>query len=282
MSVASFIPEIWNASLLLEFRQQALAASVSNREYEGNAAVGNTVVINSAIDVDIKDYATGVGGNPRTTEPDAVAADDQKLLIDQEKNFDFLVDDIDRRQAAGSMDAYTQSAGLGLAEDSDKFLLALAEAGAHADNQLDGGGDAPANGNEAFDILADLRKALNKKSVPNARRVAFINAEFARHLYGADAKHADASVIGDTSGIRNAALGQILGFNLIESENLPETDDPQVVAWYVPAVAYVSQIQDTEGMRAQASFADRLRGLHVYGGRVIRPVGVATWNVGTA
>ena len=282
MSVASFIPEIWNASLLLEFREQALAASVTNRDYEGDARVGNTVVINTAADVAIKDYAAGAGGNPRTTEPDPVAADDQKLLIDQEKNFDFLVDDIDRRQAAGSMDAYTQSAGLGLAEDADRFLLTLAEAGAHADNQLDGSGDAPTTGDDAFDILADLRKALNKKSVPRGNRVAFINAEFARHLYSADAKLTSVDVSGDSAGLREATLGRLLGFRIIESENLPETDDPQVVAWYQPTVAFVSQITDTEAMRAEASFSDRLRGLHVYGGRVIRPVGVATWNVGTS
>ena len=278
MSVASFIPEIWNASLLLEFREQALAASVTNRGYEGDARIGNTVVINTATDVVIKDYAD----NNRTTSPDDVASDDQRLLIDQEKNFDFLVDDIDRRQAAGSMDAYTQSAGLGLAEDADRFILSTAEAGAAVANQLDGGGSAPADAEAAFDVLADLRKALNKAKAPRAQRVAFVNAEFARLLYAADAKLTKADESGTPAGLREATLGGILGFTVIESENLPEVDDPQVVAFYSPSVAYVSQIMDTEAMRAEASFSDRLRGLHVYGGRVIRPTGVATWNVGSA
>ena len=280
MSVASFIPEIWNSSLLLEFREQATAAALVNRQYEGDAQVGNTVVINTAANVDIKDYATGEGGNPRTTSPDDLVADDQKLLIDQEKNFDFLVDDIDRRQAAGTMDAYTTSAGEGLAEDADRAILATAEAG--ATTTLDGSGDAPANGDEAFDVLRDLRKALNKLHVPLGQRVAFVNAEFASLLVGADSKLTAVDVSGDNGGLREGTLGRLLGFRIVESENLPETDDPQVVAFYQPAVAFVSQIMDTEAMRAESSFSDRLRGLHVYGSRVIRPAGVATWNVGTA
>lgn len=279
MSVATFIPEIWNAELLLEFREQASAASVVNRSYEGNAAVGNTVTINSAVDVAIKDYAAA----SRTTTPDAVVANDQSLLIDQEKNFDFLVDDIDRRQAAGSLDAYTVSAGLGLAEDADQFILTVAETGALAANQLDGAGNAPADAADAWDIFRDLRKALNKASVPRSQRVAFVNAEFAALLFGAEGKLTAADTSGDTRGLREAAIGRILGFDVYESENLPEVDAPQVVSFYSPAVAFVSQItDDTEAMRDVDSFSDRLRGLHVYGGRVIRPAGVATWNVGVA
>ena len=276
MSVATFIPEIWNAALWLEFREEAVAATVSNRTYEGNAAVGNTVVINQAIDVNIKDYAY----NDRTTSPDAVTTDDQKLLIDQEKNFDFLVDDIDRRQAAGSMDAFTQSAGLGLAEDADKFILSTAEAGALAANQL--GGTEPSDGDGAFDVFRDLRKALNKEKVPRGQRVAFVNAEFGSLLVSASSKLTSADTSGDTRGLRDAFIGRILGFDVYESENLPEVDEMQVVSFYQPAVAFVSQITDqTEALRDIDSFSDRLRGLHVYGARVIRPNGVATYNPGS-
>ena len=276
MAFADFIPEIWNSQLLLDFREQAAAAALVNRGYEGDARVGNTVHITTAVDVEIKDYAA----NNRQTSPDAVDADGQALLIDQEKNFDFLIDDIDRAQAAGSMDAYTQSAGLGLAEDADQFLLNLAHTG--AETSLDGSGSAPESGDDAFDVIRDLRKALNKLHVPRGQRVAFVNAEFAALLVGADSKLTSVDTSGDSGGLREGTLGGLLGFRIVESENLPETDEPQVVAFYQPAVAFVSQVNDTEAMRDTDSFSDRLRGLHVYGGRVIRPTAVATWDVGTA
>lgn len=277
MAFSDFIPEIWNAQLLLDFRERATAAAVANRTYEGNARVGNTVKITTAVDVSIKDYATGVDG-ARTTSPDSVDASQQDLSIDQEKNFDFLIDDIDRRQAAGSLEVYTQSAGTGLAEDADQFLLELAHDG--ATTALDGEGSGPSSADDAFDILSDLRKAMNKLTVPRSDRIAFVNAEFARHLYGADSKFTEANTSGSTAGLREATLGRVLGFDIVETENLPETDDEQVVALWTPTLAFVSQVNDTEAMRDVDSFSDRLRGLHVYGGKVIRADAVATWNVG--
>lgn len=287
MAITNFIPEIWNAQMLLDFREAATAAAIANREYEGDARVGNTVNITSAVDVSIFDYSIGEAnggttGSPkaRTTAAQAVSDAGQSLLIDQEKNFDFYVDDIDRRQAAGSMDAYTQSAGLGLAEDADKFLLNVAHSGALEENKLDGAGVAPADADDAWDILRDLRKALNKQSVPLGNRVAFVNAEFAAILLGAESKITSVDTSGDGRGLREGTLGRILGFRIIETENLPEVDAPQVVALYAPTLAFVSQITETEALRAQDKFADRLRGLHVYGGKVIRPKAVATWDVG--
>src|SRR5574337_1930286 len=122
MAFTSFIPQVWNAQMLLDFREAAIAANLVNREYEGNATAGNTVKVNTAAAIAVKDYKA----NGRTTSADAIASTSIDLLIDQEKNFDFKVDDIDRAQAAGSLEVYTQSAGQGMAEDADKFLLAKA------------------------------------------------------------------------------------------------------------------------------------------------------------
>lgn len=289
MAISNFIPEIWNARMLLDFREAATAAAVANREYEGDARVGNKVNITSAVDVSVFDYSIGeanggtdISPKARTTAAQAVSDSGLELLIDQEKNFDFYVDDIDRRQAAGSMDAYTQSAGLGLAEDADRFLLALAHDNALGANKLTGEGSEPSDADDAWDIIRDLRKALNKNSVPLANRVAFVNAEFASLLVGAESKLTAVDTSGDSAGLREGTLGRILGFRIIETENLPVVDEPQVVALYAPTLAFVSQITETEALRAQDKFADRLRGLHVYGAKVIRPKAVATWNVGDA
>src|SRR5690606_4045523 len=135
--------------MLLNFREQAVAANLVNREYEGDATRGNTVKITGAVDVEIKDYkAAG-----RTTSADAVSDTGQDLLIDQEKVFDFYIDDIDRAQAAGSMDAYTRSAAAGLAEDADQFILATAVSEADPGNILDP--TAITTGDEAHDVRSD-------------------------------------------------------------------------------------------------------------------------------
>lgn len=272
MAIENFIPEIWNARMLRDFRERAVAANLVNREYEGNATSGNTVHITTAVEVKVKDYKDA----DRTTAADPVSDTGQDLLIDQEKSFDFYIDDIDRRQAAGTMGAYTASAADGLAEDADKFILSTAATQADPGNILDEA--TISDGDAAFDVLADLAMALNLANVPKANRVVIINARFERLLLGADAKLTSADVSGTPAGLREATIGRLLGFQIVSTENLPETSAPQALAFYRPAVAYVSQIEKTEAMRAQDKFADRLRGLHVYGGKVIRPKGVALFT----
>jgi len=273
MAVTSFIPEIWNAQLLTDFREQAIAAALTNREYEGNASAGNVVKINSATAVAVADYkAAG-----RTTSASAVSTTSQDLLIDQEKSFDFYVDDIDKAQAAGSMDAFTRSAGEGLAEDADKFILSTAIAA--AGSVIPSANLTPVT---AFNVLRDMRKALNKAKVPAGQRVVILNAEFEALLLEADAKLTSVDQSGSPAGLREASLGRLLGFDIYTSENLPTVDAPQALAFYRPSVAYVSQVEKTEALRAQDKFADRLRGLHVYGAKVIRPQGVAVFTDSTA
>lgn len=287
MSVASFIPQIWNADMLLQFREATVATGLVNREYEGDATKGNTVKVTSAAAVSVFDYSIGEGNGgtsgtplPRTTAAEAVSSTTVDLLIDQEKNFDFKVDDIDRAQAAGSMSVYTVSAGQGLAEDADKFILASAVTSAGTSITGDGAATPVAltTPDEFLNVLRDLRKALNKAHVPQGNRVAVVNAEFEAVLLDASSKLTQVDKSGSAAGLRNAYLGNLLGFEIYTSENLPEVNKPQVAAWYRPALAFVSQIEETEAMRAQDSFADRLRGLHVYGGKAIRPTGIAAWT----
>lgn len=271
MTIANFIPKIWNAQMLRDFNAQAVAAALVNREYEGNATKGNTVHITTAVDVAVKDYkAAG-----RTTAADAVDSNGQDLLIDQEKSFDFFIDDIDRAQAAGSLDAYTASAAEGLVQDADKFILSTAVTGAAS---VTNATTALAGGDAAWNVLRDLRKALNKAHVPQSNRVVLINAEFEAVLLEAASKITNVDTSGSPQGLRDATIGRILGAQVVSTENLPTTAKPQAVALYRPSVAFVSQISETEALRGQDKFSDRLRGLHVYGGKVIRPAGVAVWT----
>jgi len=272
MAITSFIPEVWHAALLEQFSETAVAASLVSREFEGTAARGNVVKVNTAQSVTISDYADA----GRQTSPQVVTTVSQDLLIDQERAWDFLVDDIDRAQAAGSLEAFTRSAATGLAEDADQFILATAVAGADSGNVLPE--TSLSTGDAAFNVIRDLRKALNKAHVPQADRALIINAEFESLLLGADAKFTSVDTSGSPEGLRNAALGRILGAPCYVTENMPVTDRPQALMMYRPSVAYVSQLDRMEALRDQNSFSDRLRGLHVYGAKVVRPTGLAVFT----
>lgn len=281
MALTNFIPIVWSSQMLLDFRETAIAANLVNRQYEGEARSGNTVRVNTAGAISIKDYKAGLIYDtetvpaliPRTTKPDAISSTKADLLIDQEKSFDFLIDDIDRAQAAGSLGEYTQSAAEGLAEDADKFILAaLSTTNTHMTAAAVTTGDA------AFDKIGDLRKALNKAKVPQGNRVVVINAEYEALLLKAASKLTAVDTSGSPAGLRDAALGRLLGFDVYVSENLPNVSKPQAIAWYKPSFSYVSQIEKTEAMRHDDSFSDRLRGLHVYGAKAFRPTGIVAFT----
>ncbi|GAA1513772.1 hypothetical protein KTJ89_11300 [Brevibacterium sediminis] len=270
MAITNFIPEIWSAKMLTEFRHTAVWAGLTNREYEGDLRSGNKLHITSPVPIAIKDYKAA----NRTTSADAISDTGIELDVDQEKNFDFYVDDIDRAQAAGNLNEYTKSAADGLVEDADKFLAALAVTNGTAVTP-----GAPAtDAKTAWNVLRDLVKALNKAAVPKENRVFVANAEFEALLFEHDSKMTNADQSGTTEGLRNASLGKILRLDGYGSENLPETDAPQVVAMHRSSLAFVSQIQKTEAMRAENKFADRLRGLHVYGAKVVRPKAIAVYT----
>ena len=271
MAITHAIPALWSAKILTEFQEATVFAGLANREYEGEAKGGNTVHITGIEPIQVKDYkAAG-----RTTTADAVTDTGVDLLIDQEKSFDFYVDDIDAAQAKPAlMSAYTKSAADGLAEDTDKFLSALLIAQGTAVTGLTAVTDAAT----AWNAIATLKKAMRKAKVPASQRVLVMNAEFASFLDDNDSKLMKANEFASTAGLRDASYGKLLTFDTYDSENLPETSKPQIVGWHRSALAYASQIEKTEAMRAQNKFADRLRGLHVYGGKVIRPNAVFHWT----
>jgi hypothetical protein len=250
-----------------------------NREYEGLATKGNTVHITGVVMPTVHDYkAAG-----RQTTPDAISDTGIDLLIDQEKSTDFLVDDVDRAQAAGSLTPFTDAAAYAMVADTDLFIANLLVAGGtplstSVTDTWAPGGIGTLTADDAFNLIKDARKQLNKANVPPDNRVVVVNAEFEGLLLGAASKLTTFYQSNDTDGLRNATLGQLLAFRVVVSNHLPALHEPQFVAFNMRGAAFVSQIDQVEAMRDVDSFSDRVRALHVYGGKIIRPTGVVVYN----
>lgn len=272
MAFNHFIPEVWSASILEQFHAQTTLVGLANRaDYEGEAKAGNKIHVPGIVDVQIKDYAAA----GRTTTPDELADTGIDILIDQEKSFDFLVDDIDRAQAKYSFGLYTESAVRGLVEDAETFLanLLVTTGTALADTT------APTDWASGSNKVSALRRALSAAKVPMIGRYLMVNSAFEEFLLGNDSKLTAADTSGDNKGLREATIGRLSGFNVFTS---PFLDDevPTAVGFHAPSLAFVPQIDKIEAMRAEKKFADRIRGLHVYGGKVLRPTAVQVFKAG--
>jgi len=269
MAITNFIPELWEGSTLMRWENEKVFPALLDRHYEGIATRGNTVHITGVTTPTVTDYkAAG-----RVTSEEAISDTTVELDIDQEKSFDFFVDDIDAVQAAGSLSDYTNAAGDALVEDADQFI---------ADLLVDNGNvlaySAITDGDDAFDVLALAHKQLNINKAPTSGRVAVVNPAFEYYLLTAGSKLTGANTSGDNNGLRNATVGNLLNFRVVRSNNLPESTSPQAVFFHPSAAAYVSQIDSVEALRSNTRFADRIRGLHVYGGKVVRATGVLVYN----
>ena len=271
MAVTNFIPEIWSAFVLERYVAVNVLPNLFDRKYEGEARKGNTVKIPGVVAPSVKDYKA----EGRTTSADDITDTGVEILIDQEKSFDFYVDDIDAAQANHDLlPLYTDAAGDSLAADADEFLGALLfDEGTAVD------GVSVTDEKSAYNLFLDARKAMSKADVPDdGLRVAVVNAELESLLLGHDSKLTSFDTSGDTAGLRNATVGQLLGFRVVRSNHLPENDSPAGVFFHQRAAAFVSQISEIEALRAENKFADRVRGLHVYGGKVVKPEGVYVYG----
>lgn len=278
MAVTSFIPEVWAATVYENWRENGVIGNVVSREYQGDARMGNVVHITEFAPPTIKDYAAGESGEPRTIDPEDLSDESQALLINQEKAFSFYVDDIDERQAAGSLDPVMRDAGMGLVEDTESYLANMLTT--QGTPFTYGDGTTPiTTGADAFNLVKEMRTRLSSAAVkaPGTERTLLVNPEFAGLLLGADSKLVEVDTSGSEQGLRNATLGRLLGFDVVEC-SLLNPGVETAIALHRSAAAFVQQIDKVEAIRAPRKFADIFRGLGVYGAKVLRAPGVLVWQ----
>lgn len=274
MAIDNFIPEYWSSKILVALRDKLTYAqpNVINRNYEGEIRqAGDTVHITNFVDPATRAYTRN---NPISYDilTDATRA----LVIDQERYFAFSVDDVDRRQALGGfVEEATTGASYNLAADADEYVGGLMLAGVDAGNQL--GAETVTDGDGAYDLLVELRTLLTRSNTPGQGRFAIVPPEFYALLLKSDLfVRADAS--GTTEGLRNGFVGRAAGFDIIESNVVPEDSGGAfgVIAGHSIATTYAEQIVKTEALRLETTFGDGIRGLHVYGAKVVRPTNLAS------
>lgn len=276
MSINNFIPEVWAATLLSSLKKTLIYAApgVVNRDYEGQIAnQGDTVRIVSISRPTVSTYTKG----STVINPEQLTDAQRALIIDQSKMFAFEIDDIDMRQAVSGgalMTEAAQEAGYALADIADQLVAGL-YTGVDAANAL--GTRAITTGDLAYAALVDLRTKLTNANVPTQGRFVIVPPWFYSLLL-LNNLFIRANEAGTDQGLRNGYVGRAAGFDVLESNNAPLVtgDDYAVMAGYPGAISFAEQIAKTEAYRPQDSFGDALKGLHLYGAKLLRPSGIAT------
>lgn len=275
MTINRFKPEIWSASLLVALRQNLIYSAFINRDYEGEIAeAGDTVRITSIGRPTIGNYTT----NTSIGAPEQVNDSQRTLVVDQAKFFNFAVDDVDARQAKGNVIPQSMDeAAFAVANIVDLYfgsfytsIQTANQVGAVAVNSA-------TTPTDAYDkVLVPLKIKLDKANVgPGGRSVA-ISPE----LHGCllrDNRFIKVNESGTSEGLRNGVVGRAAGFDILLSNQTPTTgSDSVVIAGNNRAITFAEQISKVEAYRPQDRFADAIKGLVVYGAKVVRPDSLAS------
>lgn len=276
MAITNFVPEVWAAELLTSLKRAHVYAQpgVANRDYEGDIAnYGDTVRIVSISRPTVSTYTPG----STTITPEQLTDAQRALLIDQAKYFAFEVDDVDMRQARNGgalMSAAAAEAAYALRDVADQYVAGLYTGVASA-NAL--GTVSVTTAALAYTQLRRLKVKLDEANVPQEGRYAVVPAWY-HGLLLEDDRFVRVDASGTGEGLRNGQVGRALGFDILMSNNAPLVtgDDFAVMAGHPSAITYAEQIVKTEAYRPDDSFSDAIKGLHLYGSKLVRPDAIAT------
>jgi hypothetical protein len=160
------------------------------------------------------------------------------------------------------------SAAVRLGIDGDPTHIAkagvLAETGADGSNEMG-----------VTDYIVNCGTVLDEQNLPESGRFIVIPAWVAGMIKKSDLK--EASLSGDgTSILRNGRLGMIDRFTVYLSNILVPptgyTSAYPVIFGTKAALSFASQYVNLETLRSERSFSNLLRGLQVFGWKIVNPV----------
>ncbi len=280
MTLDNFIGEVWSARLLANLNKALVygQTGIVNKEYEGEIkGVGSSVHIPAIAPVTAKPYVKNVA----IATPDTLSDASTTLVIDQANYTNFEVDDVDKAQSKPAvMDAAMSEAAYALGDVADQYIVGEMVDAVDVDNQI--GSDADpivpntTAGTTVYDYLVDLSVALNEANCPKFGRWVVVPPWITGKL-AKDERFSNISASGSPEALRNGFVSRVAGFDVLESNNVPNTNDAlyKIVAGYSGAVTYAEQISSVEAYRPEDAFSDAVKALHLFGSKVVRPSALA-------
>jgi len=281
MALNNFIPAVWSQTLLENLRNDLVYGQpgVINRDYEGDiAGAGSSVKIHNIGAVTVSDYTK----NTDLSNPETLTDAETILSIDQARSFNMQIDDVDQAQQVPKvMEGAMREAAYALANDLDSYL-----AGLHAGAGITSGfGDnttpvVPTT-TTAYEYLADAFTALDEANAPQQGRWIIVSPWF-HGLLRKDSRFVSYGTDMNRAVLQNGVIGEAAGFNVLVSNNVKNTAGAKYKFMFGHPSAWTMamQIEKVEAYRPPLRFADAVKGLNVYGAKVVRSgiLGVMTMS----
>ena len=286
-----FLPSVYSKKVMNFFRKASVVEAITNTDYAGEiSSFGDSVKI-------IKEPVISVSDYTRNSDVTETRLTDQEitLVVDSAKAFKFIVDDIETNMShVNFKEIASSSAAYALKDSYDAAVLATMFAGCSAaspnhilgsDNATDlAAGTFDGTGNldigfgssehDPLDLMGRMARLLDEQNVPEEGRWFVASPEFYEVLGQSSSKLLSVDYNGGQGSIRNGLVssGKLRGFDMYKSNNIAATSNAagKVMAGHMSSTATANTILSTEVLRDPTSFGDIVRGLHVYGAKVLR------------
>ena len=286
-----FLPKVYSKQVLNFFRKASVAEAITNTDYAGEINnFGDSVRI-------IKEPSITIATYDRGATPTATKLTDAEvtLVVDIANAFKFVVDDIESNMShVNWRDVATSSAAYALRDAFDEGVIATMFSGVSASSPnhilgsdsatdlaagtFDGTGNLDigfgSSEHDPIDVLSHMARLLDEQNVPEEGRWFLANPEFYEVLVQSSSKLLSVDYNAGQGSIRNGLVtsGKLRGFNMYKTNNIASTTNAagKCIGGHISSTATAQTITSTEVIRDPDSFGDIVRGLHVYGAKVLR------------
>ena len=286
-----FLPKVYSKQVLNFFRKASVAEAITNTDYAGEiAGFGDTVRIIKEPSITVYQYERG-----QDVTSTKLTDQEVSLIVDTANAFKFIVDDIETNMShVNFRDVATSSAAYALRDAFDEGVIAAMFSGVSAsspnhvlgsDNATDlAAGTFDGTGNldigfdssehDPIDVMGRMARLLDEQNVPEEGRWFLAGPDFYVVLASSSSKLLSVDYIAGQGSIRNGLVssGLLRGLNMYKSNNNASTSNAagKCICGHISSTATAQTITSTEVIRDPDSFGDIVRGLHVYGAKVLR------------
>lgn len=304
----TFIPTLWSSRLNYKFYTASVFGEIANTDWEGEIkSMGDKIVINNIPDIAISNYTVGTGLAYQVPTPSTI-----ELTVNNGKYFAFQVHDVLAYQAQPKlMDVFSNDASMQMKVAIDSTTLYNtfstgdsankgATAGLKSASYNLGSDTVPVtlSASNVLSTLTALSGVLDEQNVPETDRYLVIDPVTRQVLM--QSSLAQAQFMGDSSSmVRNGKIGIIDRFTVYVSNNLPRAVAGSATPWlsgdgteynitsvsglkrraiiagHKSAISFAAQMNKVETVRNPSDFGDYVRGLHIFGYKVVKPQSLA-------
>jgi hypothetical protein len=297
LAATGFIPEIWSGKLVEKFYASTVLAAISNTDYEGEIKnQGDKVKIRTKPTITISDYRAD--GSLALQRPSGNVVE---LNIDNGKYFNTILDDVmDVQSDLNLLSMWSDDAAEQMKITIDTAVLAGILGQANSFNRGTTAGKisgninlgvttsplsttaAPAAGKvDILSVILRLGQCLDEQNIPETGRWVVLPTWAATLIKQSELRQAYLSGDG-VSILRNGRLGMVDRFTLYTSNLLPTgvagglaAGETSIYAGHAHGLTFASQVSKVETLRSEQTFGTVLRGLQVYGYKVIDGTAIA-------